>query len=229
MFDRLARHAALLRIALPALVIAIVTATGFTRGLPTALLVLAAGALILVIALIWASVQSLTGQAPLTLDDAMSLAAPRAEEEQKRAVLRALKDLEYERSVGKITEEDYAELSARYRRQAKELLRSLDESLAPGRERVAALVEARLAGVEVPAEKPKKRRKKAAVPEGDAPRTPTRRCLACEVKNELDARFCKGCGAALAGEGEHACTACPARYPDDRDACPECGVPRSDA
>jgi hypothetical protein len=229
MLDRLARHAGLLRIAAPALVIAVVVATGLTRGLPTALLVLAAGALILVIALVWASVQSLTGQAPLTLEDAMSLAAPRAEEEQKRAVLRALKDLEYERSVGKITEEDYTELSARYRRQAKELLRSLDESLSPGRERVAALVEARLTGTEPAAERPKKRRKKSAAT-GDAARArPTRRCLSCEVKNELDARFCKGCGQSLAGEGEHACTACPARYPADRDACPDCGVARSDA
>src|SRR5688500_16393031 len=80
---------------------------GALVGIEVSLLVIAGGALVGVIALLWASVQSLTGESPLTLEEALSLGAPSAEEEQKRAVLRALKDLEYERSVGKITQEDY--------------------------------------------------------------------------------------------------------------------------
>ncbi|MEO5728004.1 MAG: zinc ribbon domain-containing protein, partial [Byssovorax sp.] len=109
-----------------------------------AILVLAGGALIGVIAIFWASVRTLLGETPLSGADAYAIAAPRSEEEQKRAVLRALKDLEFERSVGKISEEDYGELVARYRGEAKRLLRQLDEEAQPRRERVEALVAKRL-------------------------------------------------------------------------------------
>jgi hypothetical protein len=60
-------------------------------------------------------------------------------------VLRALKDLEYERSVGKISPEDYAELSAKYRSEAKRLIQSLDEALGPARREVELAIERRLA------------------------------------------------------------------------------------
>ena len=62
------------------------------------------------IALLWASVRTLAGDAPITLEEAIALASPSTVEEQKRAVLQALKDLEYERSIGKISEPDYEEL-----------------------------------------------------------------------------------------------------------------------
>jgi hypothetical protein len=126
-------------------VIALVIAAWFVFGAPIAILTLAALALVGGIALIWASVQSLTGETPLSLEEAITLGAPSAEEEQKRAVLRALKDLEYERSVGKITAEDYAELSARYRAEAIRLMQRLDENLKPARERAEKLLKDRLA------------------------------------------------------------------------------------
>jgi len=110
-----------------------------------AILVLAAGALIAVIAMFWGSLRTLLGETPLSGADAYALGAPpRAEEEQKRAVLRALKDLEFERSVGKISEEDYRALVAKYRAEAKRLLQLLDQEAAPGRERAEALVLRRL-------------------------------------------------------------------------------------
>jgi len=111
---------------LPLVTVVGAAVTGAMIGTEIALLVVAGGALVGVIALLWASVQSLTGESPLTLDEALSLGAPSAEEEQKRAVLRALKDLEFERGVGKISEEDYAELSARYRAEARRLIAALD-------------------------------------------------------------------------------------------------------
>ena len=120
-------------------------AAGAWVGIELAVLVLAAGALVLVIALLWASVAGLSGDTPLTLDEALGMGAPSTEEEQKRSVLRALKDLEYERSVGKISVEDYAELSARYRAEAKRLMQSLDEALAPAREEVERALQERLA------------------------------------------------------------------------------------
>ncbi|MGK3988177.1 zinc ribbon domain-containing protein [Sorangium sp. So ce136] len=113
---------------------------GLVAGPPAAILVLAGGALVAVIAIFWASLRVLLGETPLSGADAYAIGAPRTEEEQKQSVLRALKDLEFERSVGKISDEDYAELVAKYRAEAKRLLRLLDADAQPRREQVAALV-----------------------------------------------------------------------------------------
>src|SRR5689334_2162947 len=86
-------------------------AIGVAVGLGPAFLVLAGGVLLGAVMLLWSSLGRLTGETPLTFDEAIGLAAPSAEEERKRSVVRALKDLDYERSVGKISEEDYADLS----------------------------------------------------------------------------------------------------------------------
>src|SRR4051812_44449350 len=114
-------------------------------GVQLGVLVLAAAALSLVIWLLWSRVQALTGESELTFEEAFSLGARSAEEEQKRAVLRALKDLEYERSVGKISEEDYASLAEHYRTEAKRLLRAVDRDLSPERERAERILAERLA------------------------------------------------------------------------------------
>ena len=111
-----------------------------TWGLASALLLLAAVALSVVIALVWASLTSLSGDAEMSLEEALFLAAPTVEEEQKRAVLRALKDLEYELFVGKISREDYEQLSQKYREDARRLIARADDSLGQRME----LAEARL-------------------------------------------------------------------------------------
>ena len=138
------RLAAYARIGLPVLTVGIALTAGVIQGPASAILVLAGGALIGVIAIFWASVRTLLGETPLSGADAYAIAAPRSEEEQKRAVLRALKDLEFERSVGKISEEDYVELVARYRGEAKRLLREIDAEAQPRHERAEALVAKRL-------------------------------------------------------------------------------------
>jgi hypothetical protein len=106
--------------------------------------VAAAGVLTGVITLMWSSVQSLTGGTSLGFEEALGMGAPSKVEEQKRAVLRALKDLDFERGVGKISPEDYAELSAKYRAEAKRLMRTLDEALEPAREKVEQQLKQRL-------------------------------------------------------------------------------------
>src|SRR6187551_2862648 len=118
---------------------------GTLYGVQLVVLTLAAAALLLVIWLFWSSVQALAGESELTFEEAFSLGTRSAEEEQKRAVLRALKDLEYERSVGKISEDDYHEYSARYRAEAKRLIQTLDENLADGRKQVEQELTRRLA------------------------------------------------------------------------------------
>ena len=129
---------------LPAVTVVTAVVVGLTFGVELSLLVVAAGALAGVIALLWASVQSLTGESPLTLEEALTLGAPSVEEEQKRAVLRALKDLEFERGVGKISEEDYVELSARYRAEAKRLMQLLDAGSEPERARAEKALRERI-------------------------------------------------------------------------------------
>jgi len=227
--------------------IATATVVGIFYGVQLVVLTLAAGALLLVIWLLWRSVQSLAGESQLTFEDAFSLGARSAEEEQKRAVLRALKDLDFERSIGKISEEDYQEYSARYRAQAKLLIRHVDESLAEARKVAERDLERRLA--KLPGKETRKSPEPAdeepsdplepiaeaeavsspiaaEIPEKSPKKTATtlRACAACAVNNELDARFCKGCGAALAEPGQKLCGACPARFPEADPRCPECGT-----
>lgn len=192
-------------------------AVGLTLGIELAVLTLAGGVLVMVIFVLWNSVLSLTGESPLTLEEAVSLAAPTAEEEQKRAVLRTLKDLEYERSVGKISEPDYLELSKAYRKQAKLLIRATDEGIASSRDRAEHLLEKRLreSSKATKAKKRAKTKEKPADDLDDSPsakkgliapdvpesqeveRRPRRICPECETRNESDAKFCKKCGVEL--------------------------------
>jgi hypothetical protein len=129
----------------PLTVVGLAILLGNLFGLGLGLLIVAGGVFGAGIWLIWSSLQSLTGEAPLTLDEAISLGAPSTEEEQKRAVLRALKDLEYERDVGKINADDYASLAAHYRSEAKRLLRAVDQDLSPERVRAERILAERLA------------------------------------------------------------------------------------
>ncbi|MCE7891301.1 MAG: hypothetical protein DYH12_16650, partial [Sorangiineae bacterium PRO1] len=128
----------------PLLLVAVAGGVAAWRGLGVGLLVLAGGMLLFAIASLWQSVQSLGDDGELSLDEALALAAPSAEEEKKRSVLRALKDLEYERSVGKVSDEDYNALSARYRDEARRLLQELDKAETPAREKVEKLIAKRL-------------------------------------------------------------------------------------
>lgn len=206
-------------------------AVGLARGVPLAVLVLAAGVLAGVIALFWQSVRTLVGETQLTGADAFALGTPHAEEERKRAVLRALKDLEFERSVGKISEDDYRELVTHYRAEAKRLLRQIDEAGRPRRDRVALLVDERLraaglaggltearaaapaepaATAEPAAAEPAVAEPAVAEPAAAEPATPAEppgeaaarlACAGCATENDPDAAFCKKCGKPLIADG----------------------------
>lgn len=224
--------ASLARWLVPALTLVAAFVAGLVAGVELVLIVLAAGALALVIALVWASVQSLTGESAMTLDEAFSIAQPTPEEEQKIAVMRALRDLSYERSVGKISEEDYQSLSARYRTEAKRLMARIDEDLGPRRARVERRIERRLApsssvdgspssgsavkGSKSKTSKTTRSRSRASTKnERNEKREASSQavatlsqpdvsvhvpCDSCGTRNDLDARFCKGCGHILGGQ-----------------------------
>jgi hypothetical protein len=199
--------ASYLKLGVPLATLACAVMAGLARGAPAVMLVLTGGTLVAVIAIFWASIRTLVGETPLSGADAYALGAPRAAEEQKRAVLRALKDVEFERSVGKISEDDYQVLVAKYRDEAKRLLRTIDEDARPERDQVETLVAARLrreglaTGDDEPAEEPptferiaKKKTVKPAKAKAKGA-TPRVACAACGTKNDPDAVFCKKCGA----------------------------------
>ena len=194
-------------IGLPLVTVASAIAIGFMSSIGPAILILAAGALLGTIALFWASVRTLSGDAPLA-EDLESLAARRhsidAVGERKHTVLRALKDLEHEHFVGKIDDADYEQISNEYRSKAKELMREMDADVEPLRARAEELARAYLKKHGVHADG-------AAAPTalGDADSdevapdaavtsAPSRiECVECYVSNEPDATFCKKCGATL--------------------------------
>lgn len=224
----------LARWALPVATLAGAVAGGGLAGPGAGILVLAAGALAAVILLLWQSVQNLTGESAISLEEALTLGAPSAEEEQKRAVLRALKDLEYERSVGKISEEDYRELSARYRAEAKRLLRILDASVAEAGE-VEAMVRRRLrqAGLDVaPAESPPPPAAPAPTDDDESARGPESADGAGDAEYATDEA--EDDGENEQGDGTHdesatappgrACPACETRNDEDATFCKRCGV-----
>ncbi len=178
------------------------TAAGMLLGPATGVLVLAASVLIAAIATMWTSLRAALGDTPLSPEDAFALGAPSTEEEQKRAVLRAIKDVEFEHSVGKISDADYRELVDRYRAEAKRLLRQIDERSSPERLSAEQMARKRLvdAGLLQPdvdelvkagAKKKKKKRQKA-----------TASCPGCGAGNDVDAAFCKACGKPMKAAAE---------------------------
>ncbi|WP_437608137.1 hypothetical protein WMF20_46045 [Sorangium sp. So ce834] len=211
---------------------------GLVAGPPAAILVLAGGALVAVIAIFWASLRVLLGETPLSGADAYAIGAPRAEEEQKQAVLRALKDLEFERSVGKISDEDYADLVAKYRAEAKRLLRLLDADAQPRREQVAALVARHLrraglqddGGVEAAEQGEDAAAGEAEGAASEAGPAKGRRARAKQPEQERAPEPAEGERAEAEATAERdaaqalACAACGTRNDEDAVFCKKCGT-----
>lgn len=104
-------------------------------------------------------------------------------EREKALVLRSIKELEFDRAMGKVADADFNEMVGRLRARAIGLMQQLDERPADYR----AAIER-----EVAARRDSGGRRSASA-ETAAPRT----CAACHTANEADARFCKQCGAPL--------------------------------
>jgi hypothetical protein len=117
--------------------------------LPVAFIVLAALALVLTISFVWRMLRVLLGgeaQRDLVQSTAMRRRAELLDE--KDAVLRSLKDLEFERQVGKISEDDFKRLDAEFRSRAKRILKLLDDDLKEHREKARSLVHKELGSAE---------------------------------------------------------------------------------
>jgi len=96
-------------------------------------------------------------------------------EREKMLALRSIKELEFDRAMGKLSDADWKEMSGRLRARVGRLMRQLDAG-AGYRERIERELEKRLGEKIV-----------AAAPSDRA-------CASCATVNDADARFCKNCG-----------------------------------
>jgi hypothetical protein len=99
-------------------------------------------------------------------------------EREKMLALRSIKELEFDRAMGKLSDADWKEMSGRLRARVGRLMRQLDAG-AGYRERIERELEKRLG------EKPV------------ATASSERVCASCATVNDADARFCKSCGRAI--------------------------------
>jgi hypothetical protein len=192
---------------LPVVTIVGAIATGVVVGPATGVLVVAAGLLLGVIALLWSSLRILSGDVPLPPEIAALEAQTHGVDalaSRKNMLLRALKDLEGERALGKLEEEDYEPLVAGYRTELKAVLKKMDEALAPHRERAEAAARAHLEkvglldarGQSAPtADRPAEKEALPKAVVSDPARIP---CPKCGESNEAGAKFCKECAARIA-------------------------------
>lgn len=102
-------------------------------------------------------------------------------EQEKANTLRTIKELEFDRAMGKMSEDDYNEMAVRLRSRAARLIKQLDAGTG-FRTRIEQDLIKRL---------------------GDNVSSPAkahaqRACAACSTPNDVDAKFCKNCGERLA-------------------------------
>lgn len=109
--------------------------------LPVAFIVLSAGGLLFAISFVWASLRTLLGGAHEAHVNQSPAARRHADLlSQKDAVLKGLKDLEFEHEVGKLSDEDFRRLDHELRARAKRVLKQLDDDLREHREQAAKLL-----------------------------------------------------------------------------------------
>ena len=128
------------------------------------------------------------------------------DETPRGQALLALKEIEFDRETGKLSDEDYATLKTRYTARAVELLRAEEQVVTQQEDRLEALIAARARAIAAP-----------AATDG----APV--CSTCGPRPEATAVFCSGCGMALLPVG--ACGACAAPLPGDAKFCTACGTP----
>ena len=164
--------------------------------------VLALGALTLVLSPL------LSGEAEVRADDEKRVAAEAArikaarakrsgrDEEQLDGAVAALREIEFDRETGKLSDSDYAELKTRYTREALAELRAAD-----AREASAAGVVVGAVAVVVPTPADDVDPVEAAIRRA---RDNQRSCGVCGPRPEPDATYCSSCGRYLPG----ACAKC---------------------
>jgi hypothetical protein len=138
------------------------------------------------------TVKPLTSKAAADTTQVLGGRTRAALEREKALVLRSIKELEFDRAMGKVSEKDFGEMSARLRARATGLMRQIDAG-AGYREQIEREIEKRLG-------KPAKDQPAHAATDSvgrGLPSRPANVCESCDTHNDVDARFCKSCGSAM--------------------------------
>jgi hypothetical protein len=117
-------------------------------------------------------------------------------EREKLLTLRTIKELEFDRAMGKLSDADWQEMSTRLRVRAAGLIKQLDAGKGY-REQIEKDLERRLGDG---AARPKPRVPADPSRAGDQlerEASAERLCASCSTANDADARFCKSCGQKL--------------------------------
>jgi hypothetical protein len=134
---------------------------------------------------------------PLVTDPAEIAQEPLSEraravlEREKALALRALKELEFDRSMGKVSQADFEDMAGRLRARALSFMKQLDEDTSGYRSVIERELHARLAAA------PAKPEDSPLLPAHSAQRTATSGTCTCGTANDADAMFCKRCGTKL--------------------------------
>ncbi|UCG88080.1 MAG: zinc ribbon domain-containing protein [Gemmatimonadota bacterium] len=151
-----------------------------------------------------------TGGAEQAAPDDLDFTDILESESPKVQALLALKEIEFDRATGKLSNEDYAELKARYAYAALQAIKTEESgSRGPVPEVGTGMTE------DDPAEAAIRRaRAKAAAA-----------CPTCGPRPESEAAFCSDCGRPLvAPEGPSRCASCGSTVPAGGRFCSNCGV-----
>ncbi len=143
----------------------------------------------------WRTLAPLTGKDDPTGPQILGGRTRAALEREKALVLRTIKELEFDKAMGKVSDKDFAEMSTRLRARAAGLIRQLDAG-AGYRETIEKEIARRLGGpprsaphhVDVSPE---------PVTVTPPPAVVARFCSSCGAERDPEARFCKHCGARL--------------------------------
>jgi len=113
-------------------------------------------------------------------------------EREKTLALRAIKELEFDRAMGKVSEKDFAEMSARLRARAARLMRQLDAGVGY-RDEIEREVAKRIGAVPQAAAEPIAEAAEVVAPSAK----PAAFCTSCGAPRGPADRFCAQCGKAL--------------------------------
>jgi len=182
-------------------------------GPPLVMLALGGMTLAFTAGALWRIIDPLTrADGPVAAAGGESRGSARELEREKQLVLKAIKEIELDYQMRKISERDYREMVERYRNRAMRLISELDAggdyrgliekelklrlelpvadaaaAAAPAKAAPAAAAPATAA--KAPEEEPEPAVVKAA---------PARlKCASCQTENDPDAKFCKSCGGKL--------------------------------
>jgi hypothetical protein len=112
-------------------------------------------------------------------------------EREKLLTLRSIKELEFDRAMGRLSDDDFREMSSRLRARAARLMAQLDAGVGY-RDQIEKDLAKRLGA------SADDRRAAGSGDAGGAKASAERICRACQTANDHDAKFCKSCGQALA-------------------------------